>query len=430
MPRNGICLGTLPIAISIPVHEEPDVILDQIENIRHFVPDAILVLHVSGNFSYRTPGDAAKVDALGDLAGVYVNPRHLPSAWGDIAYLHLANFRYLDGVADFDHFVLHASNDAFVSVGAEVVMADRLGGVLPCRHGPDSPWVQAQPALNDPDLTRMLEYLGAHQLYGAQTEGSFYSRDLFRDVADIVDRFYRPEAAKGGYAREEVFFPTLALNLAEKQGALDRFFPHTYVYSSVVHETTMTEPGVDAIRSQVLTAAPDVPYLAVKRVNRRHDDGVRQYIRNLAIAEREAFVPGCKPFELAERKATTFFHHPHWHQPSWTAVLGAYLQAFDAADDVSLALCLDPAQGPTLDEVTDMVLAQLAACGRPQEALPAVTLVPEALRLQDLAGLYAAADVVVPGGDPTQVARALHMGKRCLADLSPETWRDACLNRV
>ena len=97
---------------------------------------------------------------------------------------------------------------------------------------------------------------------------------------------------------------------------------------------------------------------------------------------------------------------------------------------MSLALCLDPAQGPTLDEVTDMVLAQLAACGRPQEALPDVTQVTDAQRLQDQAGHYPAADLGVPGGAPTQVARALHMGKRCLADLSPETWRDACLNRV
>ncbi|MBM3268774.1 MAG: hypothetical protein FJZ01_14125, partial [Candidatus Sericytochromatia bacterium] len=49
------------LAISIPVHEQPAVVLDQIANIRHFAPDALVVLHVSRNFEVRSAEDEARM---------------------------------------------------------------------------------------------------------------------------------------------------------------------------------------------------------------------------------------------------------------------------------------------------------------------------------------------------------------------------------
>ncbi len=272
------------LAISIPVHEQPDVVHDQIRNIRRFVPDALVVLHVSRTFSYRGAEDVSKMQALADLEGVHVNPLQLPTAWGDIAYLHVANFKYLAGVETFDLFAIHASNDAFVQGGLADLAAPWYAGVKAMVLS--DAWVHTRAARADQPLARMLAHLGRDEVVCAQAEGTFYRADLFREMVALIDAFYDYQAINAPLCREEVYFPTLALQMLDLAGGSETVLPHTYVYSGVVHAAELGPAQVDAIRSGALRDG-ELPYFAIKPVRREIDNPLRTYLRDLRDRQAE-----------------------------------------------------------------------------------------------------------------------------------------------
>ncbi|MGH2874562.1 MAG: hypothetical protein ACRDL5_19145 [Solirubrobacteraceae bacterium] len=217
--------------ISIPVHESPAVVLDQVANIRAFLPDAIVVLHVAQSFV--APEQLAPL--LPD--GVYVNETSLRTEWGDPSPAHKANFRFIDARERFDVFVLGASNDLFVRRDADRRLAQADAGVqlFPCHPGQTRREVASFAlAAADPGMARLA---GGGTVYQSQPEGMFFERSLFRRmVAEI-------EAALGTEPRpfvthdsfwgpEHYAYPTIAARLAdaivppilysEVQGTLDR----------------------------------------------------------------------------------------------------------------------------------------------------------------------------------------------------------------
>lgn len=125
------------------------------------------------------------------------------------------------------------------------------------------------------------------------------------------------------------------------------------------------------------------------------------------------------PLSLVGRRATAFLHHPEWRSDSWQDVLRSYCDAFSGADDVTLVLLLDPAQGVTQDEIVTRVTA--AIDGRTDT--PDLLLVPEAV--EDVTSAYDAVDCLVPSGDACELERARRHGVRVLSDLAPATWRAA-----
>jgi TRAP transporter TAXI family solute receptor len=138
------------------------------------------------------------------------------------------------------------------------------------------------------------------------------------------------------------------------------------------------------------------------------------------------FNPAVEPLRLDERRGFAFLHHPNWHDAAWKDVLASYVRAFDAGDDVTLVLCLDPRQGIAADTAATAILEVLAATrGSSETAPPDLLLVPDDLTLAGLGALYTAVDCVVCGGDPVQATRARHAGKPVLARLAPGAWRAA-----
>jgi hypothetical protein len=71
----------------------------------------------------------------------------------------------------------------------------------------------------------------------------------------------------------------------------------------------------------------------------------------------------------------------------------------------------------------------LRESGLDAERTPDLLLVPDALDLDGLASLYAAADWVVPRGDAEQLQWALKCGRRALMHLEPRAWRAAAAPR-
>ena len=204
--------GNMKIAISIPVHEKIDVIRDQIENIQKFIKCPVIVLHVSASF-----GELEKLEKeLSAYQNVYINPEHLKTGWADIIHTHLSNFRFLSAQTEFDYFVMHSSNDMYVRKDMESYIGRYEAGFnirkVTCsnRH-----WWPGYAALRDPALKALMAACGQTMVIASQIEGSFYSYDLMKKIADLIGCYYEREEGEEKYTREEVYFSTVASSLVK-----------------------------------------------------------------------------------------------------------------------------------------------------------------------------------------------------------------------
>lgn len=214
--------------ISIPVHEKPEVICDQIANINKYFPEAAIVLHISASYFEKW-----SLEELGKMEGVYMNPRHLTTSWGDIVLPHLCNFNYAEelGIA-YDYFVMHSSNDMYVCKGVASYMEKYDAGFhFRYMRQKDTYWWPCAMAYEDPWIARVMAEAGQTKIVASQVEGSFYRRDIIQKVMGIIQKTIdlgADTSKKGHYTREEFFFSTIAETLVpyERVG-------HPIVFSEV-----------------------------------------------------------------------------------------------------------------------------------------------------------------------------------------------------
>ena len=263
--------------ISIPVHESADVAIDQIRNIRAaYGGDAFVVLHRSAHFRPPERLYGNRDYNLYDKDDVFVNPVSLPTEYHrGLVHVHNANFRFAASVADFDVFVLHASNDLYVRKGAASRLASARNACMLREVRLPSWWGWSEAALADPELRDMMRYAGLNTVYHTQPEGIFFEKDVFREMVAIIDRWF--EYGRGpSLPREELYYSTLAPKLADSLSATP------LVWSEVTVGGKLDSDVVRRIREQ--EGELGEPYdplhiYAVKRVERNYDDPLRRWIR-------------------------------------------------------------------------------------------------------------------------------------------------------
>ncbi|MBF0408326.1 MAG: hypothetical protein HQM10_13330 [Candidatus Riflebacteria bacterium] len=237
----------MKICVSIPVHERPDVILDQIKNFRFYLPDCQIVLHKSQNFIHSP--EFGKFDELEKLEGVSVNPVSLPtwSKWGSFVHVHNSNFEFAEKNLSFDYFCLHASNDLYVKPGALKYISSFDAGFQQDLIDSSSKWVLKDKIFSDPDLKKIMELSGAKDIFGSQVEGMFFKRGIFSKMVEIINKCYDFENVQLNYERAEVYYPTLARKLSPSTGL-------PCVFSSVAAALPEIVPEVvEKIRENLLT---------------------------------------------------------------------------------------------------------------------------------------------------------------------------------
>lgn len=200
------------IVLSIPVHEQVPVIMDQVGNMLHFVPSGIIVLHANSD---TLRNELQTVFCETDR--VFVNPRVVYSAWGEVVRCHLSNFEYIQSLIQFDYFVLHASNDMYIRFGVEEYISRYTAGFTKriVTH-PDTEWWPSAKALSDPWLHNIMLDAGITRIVGTQVEGSFYTKEIFSVIAETIQKTIderKDDPLNGGYTREEFFFSTIANHL-------------------------------------------------------------------------------------------------------------------------------------------------------------------------------------------------------------------------
>ena len=138
------------------------------------------------------------------------------------------------------------------------------------------------------------------------------------------------------------------------------------------------------------------------------------------------YAPTHAAFPLDQTRSTVFLHFPWWHRAPWQDVLRSYLSTFSTADDVSLVLTLDPAQGLASEQVAALITTICEEAGRSETDMPDLLLVPDELNDSVIASLLRAADhLILAPGDESGRARAMAMRVPVLANIESETWRAA-----
>jgi len=210
----------LKYLVSILAHEKPEIVIDQINNISKYLPDAWIVLHLHRQFAWGPPrrfrgySDAEKVDFT-KYDRVLVNPVSHRTEWGNLHHAHNANFHYAATQIDFDYFLLHSSSDLFVRKGASeyIDQWDMGVSILP----PQPNWGAPMVAEADPVFQNIMKEVGAKELWTSQVEGTFYRKEVFADMLKVIEKYHRFDP-KLPYIHEELYYPTIASVLTAKRG--------------------------------------------------------------------------------------------------------------------------------------------------------------------------------------------------------------------
>lgn len=322
----------MKLVVSIPVHERPDVINNQIENFQKYIEDVSIVLHVSDSFFRQYT-----LNDIKSYKDVYINPEHLKTVWSDILKAHISNFHFIKNKMDFDYFILHASNDMYIKYGfKKYVQQFEAGFHIRKVTKNNSHWWVGNIALQDTSLRKMMDYCSQEEIIGSQVESSFYKKELMIKIIDVIEKFYSPSKIQTIYPREEIYFSTIASAFVEPRaiGGITTFSEvHRFdrvlwrirnitrkLYDSLGGKRIFSEDfyykiesfyGDKLFKSRFYKTTPgiikrllkeDLAYInrnsylddgsgrfrlynknifSVKRINRTMDDTVRRYITNL-----------------------------------------------------------------------------------------------------------------------------------------------------
>ncbi len=260
------------ILFSIPVHEKPEVVIDQLINIHRFNPGSCIVLHISKDFDFDSAylSEKSFFELIDGLEDVIVNPNRLRSGFEDIIQCHISNFRYACKKTVFEHIAFASSNELFILPGLwEDIRKYDCGPCDKVLMSPESSDIQRIHLSRDVDFLNDLNRQGISHIYKGQFEGSFMRREMMERISDEIESFYDYQKMNIKYAREEIFFHTF----------IDAFYPNAKIRKG---NTTYMDwaNGLNVSVGDVMNLVrTPVGKYSVKRIDRRLNDEVRTFIR-------------------------------------------------------------------------------------------------------------------------------------------------------
>ncbi len=309
------------ILFSIPVHEKPEVVENQIQNFLKYNPGAAILLHIS---KQMPPEEVAQIQQLtSTYPQLFINSNQLYTGWANGCQfkIHLSNFHYaLNQQIPFQYIALHASNDLFIQYGLQQYIQNHDAGfdaITPLEHNPVA--LQKTNLEKHFFFRRLLNKYQLKTILPSQLEGTFYHRNIVEILCQRLhpkNTFDFPYLFSIGYHSknsiryklfsfiekvlrnlnitiihpnplEEVFFPTFAADKIQQS----RSFPYCYV--NWAKGLNITQEEIIAIRAndkqawaqhckQLSYLSPQqvqsIEFFAVKRINREITDPLRTYI--------------------------------------------------------------------------------------------------------------------------------------------------------
>jgi hypothetical protein len=196
------------IYISLPVHTQPAVVVDQLKNFKIYLPGATVVLHVSAKARFEMKAlEQAILHSRCD--NVLINPERVETSWGNILLGHVSNIFFIRRQGNASKICLHASNDMLVRRGLPMWLQGKTNVFNQRAIFPGTYWRFGEAALQDEYLNQICRKLGQTRLIGSQIEGSCYGAELLYEMAGLIrSNPHGPPATP--YPREEVWLSTIA----------------------------------------------------------------------------------------------------------------------------------------------------------------------------------------------------------------------------
>lgn len=191
------------IAISLPVHENLDVIEDQIKNIYAFVNHPKVFMHLGKKLNFQETQERLK-----KYKEVYLNPQQMDTGWGNIFHVHLSNIRLAQNTT-YDYMLFLSSNELFIRSGVETYIQKYDVGMQRniLSQNKFTMWEVCREAYKDPILIDFIHKNHIQHIVGSQIEGVFIKRELLAQSMQLFGSF-DDYAAGSEYPREEIFFST------------------------------------------------------------------------------------------------------------------------------------------------------------------------------------------------------------------------------
>ena len=131
------------------------------------------------------------------------------------------------------------------------------------------------------------------------------------------------------------------------------------------------------------------------------------------------------PFRFETPRHLVMLAHTDWHTGMAPSIVRAFTSACSARDDVTLAICLDPAQAVSVHDATDQLRAAMRLANDNEAQWPDLLLVEDALNSDTLLRLRVAADIVIAVRDPAAATAARAAGCTVIDSLLPSAWHSA-----
>ena len=136
------------------------------------------------------------------------------------------------------------------------------------------------------------------------------------------------------------------------------------------------------------------------------------------------------PMVVNDRRRVLLLVHADWHNGTTAAVVRTYAALYDAHADITLAICLDPDQGVSVDDAARIIGQAVASAGRSADATPDLLLLPDVLGASTLDCMHAAADVVVAVRNPSGAATARRANYDVIDSLDGRRWQSIISPRL
>ncbi|MEY0727006.1 hypothetical protein AB7254_07395 [Providencia rettgeri] len=291
------------LLLSLAVHENVDAIVDQIKNIKKYIPNSYLILHCSHNLLHEYKNEI--YNCVSKFDNVYINPQSLHTNYldGTVLLAHLINLQYAESIQlEYSYLLLLGSNEMYVRSGVEQYIKS---------FESSDGWQRAENeqfddgfsrALNDPYLSLILRKNNL-TLKKRAPEGTFYSNLqiqkspflsfiksynfklllLFysnKPLAKLRVSTLTPMArllnklkvfnflSPLGYATEEFYLPSF-------------FIGHSKVTKPVCYMDWDNNLNISIEKINLIRDGMCEGKFSVKRVNRNMDDPIRIYINKL-----------------------------------------------------------------------------------------------------------------------------------------------------
>ncbi len=203
------------ILFSIPVHERQDIINNHIENILNKNPNSNIILHVNKSFKTFNFNDT-----ILKYKNVYINPNNHNYIYGKgLLWIHISNFVEAIKInINFKYFCIISSNEMFIKEGLIKYIEKHKNGAQIVENNNNIIWHNFRKGIeNDVVVMQMLKDLRINTIYGGQTEGQFYEKNIFQYISDVYLKYFGNKELST-FETEEILVQTIFKGLDIEYG--------------------------------------------------------------------------------------------------------------------------------------------------------------------------------------------------------------------